>query len=83
MPKKALYLLAVGQQLAELCELLCSVTVPSTLPDVLNYLLGRPAETHFWHDIFVNMRWGFQSEKRQDTPRESYGYEQYQLFVLP
>lgn len=41
--KKALYLLIVRQQLAELCELLSSVTVPGTLPDILNYLLSRPA----------------------------------------
>lgn len=44
LPKKALYLLIVGQQFAELCKLLCSVTIPSTLPDILNYLLSRPAE---------------------------------------
>lgn len=42
--KKALYLLDVRQQFAELCELLGSITVPSTLPDILNYLLSRPAE---------------------------------------
>lgn len=39
-----LYLLIVRQKFAELRELLCSVTVSSAVPDILNYLLSRPAE---------------------------------------
>lgn len=45
MPEKALYLLIVRQQFTELCELLRSVTASGALPDILNYLLSRPAET--------------------------------------
>ena len=55
MPKEALYLLIVRQQFAELCELLCSVAIPHTMPNILNYLLRRPVEklqnTCFWNDI--------------------------------
>lgn len=55
MPKEALYLLVVRQQFAELCELLCSVAIPHTMPNILNYLLRRPVEklqkTCFWNDI--------------------------------
>lgn len=42
--KKSIYLLVVRQQFTELCELLGSITVPGTLPDILNYLLRRPVE---------------------------------------
>lgn len=44
MPKKAIYLLAVREQFAEFCQLLRSVTVASTLPDILHYLFSRPEE---------------------------------------
>lgn len=43
-----LYLLFIRQQFAELCELLCSVTIPSTLSDFLNYLLGRPVKSNIY-----------------------------------
>lgn len=80
--KKALYLLIIRQQFAELCERLCSITVPSTMPDILNYLLSRPVEklqlTYFWYDIIVNVRLGFQP----DTPQENLCYELYPLFFF-
>lgn len=56
MPKKIKnknYLFLIGQQFAELGELLGSVPVPRTLSDILHYLLRRPVKknTHFleWH----------------------------------
>lgn len=62
--KRARYLLVVGQKFAELCELLCAITVPDTLPDILNYLLSGPAGkiTRFCYDIIVKR--GFQHQER-------------------
>lgn len=62
-----LYLLMFWQQFAELCELLCSVTVADTLPDILNYLLSRPVEktqSHCKYDIIGNMLWGLPDQSR-------------------
>lgn len=46
---KKLYLFLIGQQFAELSELLGSIPVPRTLSDILDYLLRRPVKknTHF------------------------------------
>lgn len=43
-PQNTLHLLIIGQQFAELRQLLRPVPVSSTLPDILNYLLRWPAE---------------------------------------
>lgn len=60
-PQNTLHLLIIGQQFAELRQLLRSVPVSSTLPDILNYLLRWPVESggkkskHFNDDIIAGM----------------------------